>query len=102
MNITVSIPDQYLADAAAFAKDLLGDQADGLTDQQAVARALHRWVESRVRGQRRRTVPSVTRAVIDAETAESAKTAAVDVARRARKTVEAAEDAAVAAAFTAS
>ena len=98
-NITISYPDIYQADAVASLRELLGADADGLTDSVAVKKAVKRWVKSLVKGYRRRNAASVGAAVVSADAALAAREAAALTAVQARKDAEVAADASVETAF---
>jgi hypothetical protein len=100
-NITVVIPDQYIADAVAVAKTDLGEEADGLADNAAIKKLLTQWMEGRILSRRLVTVAAVTDAVANAETAALAKVAEADTADATRQNAEDAEQSAVASAFRA-
>ena len=98
-TISISIPDQYVADLLVAFRDFLGEDADGLTDAQVQRKAIRRWVKQRVSAQRRRQAPDVTAAVATADSALAQKDAAAESAVQARKDAEETEDAAVTLAF---
>lgn len=99
-DLTVTVPDQYVADVYGAARDMLGDAAQGLSDAQAFAEAAQQLLAIEVRRHRRRVKAGAqAQAVVDAEAALSAKEAAAVSATQTRKDTESADDAAVNAAF---
>ena len=98
-TISITYPDQYVADTVAALREYLGEDGSGLTDSQASKKSVKRMVKQRVVSYRRRNSASVSAAVQSADTALAAKVAAADAAVLARKDAEGGEDVAVESAF---
>ena len=98
-TISITYPDQYTADAVAALREYLGDDAEGVTDAQAVKKAVKRMVKAQVRAYRRRNAAAVSSAVAAANTALADKETTATAAIQARKDAEDAADAAVESAF---
>jgi hypothetical protein len=92
-----TIPREYQTEAAKALREYLGDDADGLTDANAINKACLRFVKGEVRRVARRSATS--QAVADADSAMALKEVAAVTAIQVRKDAENAEDAAVEAAF---
>ncbi len=92
-NITLIIPDPFLADVAASVRAHYGEAADRLTDAEACKHAAKAHLRELYRARKKRTASSA--AVAAAEAALTAKEAAAVAAVQARKD---AEDAALTAA----
>ena len=98
-TISVTVPDEYVADLTAAMREHLGADAQGLTDLQVAKKAVKRFLRGLVAARRRRVGPNIATAVAVAMDAETQRILAVATAVAARKAAEVTEDAAVMTAF---
>ena len=96
-QITIDYPGAYATELTSGLRAYLGDDAAGLSDADAVKKALKRFAKGEARKVARRNASS--QAVADAEAAQAAAQAAAIAAVQARKAAEDAEDAYVLTAF---
>ena len=98
-TISVTVPDEYVADLTAAMREHLGADAQGLTDPQVAKKAVKRFLRDLVAARRRRIAPNIATAVVAAMNAETEKALAIAATVTARKAAEVAEDQAVLTAF---
>lgn len=98
VNVSVTYPALSGA-VVAGVREVLGDDAEGLTDDAAVKKALRRTLKGWAKSYRRRTASNNVAAVAAADTAIATEELAKRAAVQARKDAEDTEDGVVEAAF---
>jgi hypothetical protein len=98
-QITVDYPDAYESMAVDGIRAALGEDAEGLTDAEAVEKGVRRFIERHARNVNRRTQTAT--AVATADTALADAQAAVEVAKQARVDAASVADTDVRSAFSA-